>query len=173
VAEQLADLHRNLLTDLRERCGECAPAAAEGQRRADPAYRRGVPAQRPNPVQWIWYALGGALPRRLSPWVLADTTGRTWILRHLLRAVVQVLPLMALCLLVPPVPIAYRLSAAFGGLFIALIFSIAFMTETIEHRATKAGYPPGTAARVRTERAERDRVERRSPYRQGGSGSFD
>ena len=60
-----------------------------------------------------------------------------------------------------------------GGLLIALIFSIAFMTETIEHRATKAGYPPGTAARLRAERAERDRVERRSPYRQGGSGSFD
>ena len=28
----------------------------------------------------------------------------------------------------------------------ALLFSIAFMTETIEHRVTKAGYPPGTAA---------------------------
>ena len=130
-------------------------------------------AQRPNPVQWIWYALGGGLPRHLSPWVLADTTGRTWIVRHLLRAVVQVVPVMVLCLLVPPVPLAYRLSAALGGLFLALIFSMAFMTETIEHRATKAGFPPGTAARVRAERAERERVERRSPYRQGGSGSFD
>jgi len=132
-----------------------------------------VAVQRPNPAQWVWYALGGGLPRHLSPWVLADTTGRTWIVRHLLRAAVQVLPVMVLCLLVPPVPLAYRLSAAFGGLFIALMFSIAFMTETIEHRATKAGYPPGTAARLREERAERDRVERRSPYRQGGSGSFD
>lgn len=135
-----------------------------------------VPARRPNPVQWLWYALGGGLPRHLSPWVLADTTGRTWILRHLLRAVVQVLPIMALCLLVPPVPMAYRLSAAFGGLFLALLFSVAFMTETIEHRARKAGFPPGTAARVRAERverAERERVERRSPYRHGGAGSFD
>jgi hypothetical protein len=132
-----------------------------------------VAAQRPNPAQWVWYAWGGGLPRHLSPWVLADTTGRTWILRHLLRAVVQVAPLMAVCLFVPPVPLGYRLSAAFGGLVIALIFSMAFMTETIEHRATKAGYPPGTAARVRAERAERERLERRSPYRQGGSGSFD
>ena len=130
-------------------------------------------ASRPNPAQWVWYAWGGGLPRHLSRWVLADTTCRTWIVRHFLRAVVQVVPLMALCLLVPPVPLAYRLSAAFGGLFIALIFSMAFMTETIEHRTAKAGYPPGTAARVRAERAERERVERRSPYRQGGSGSFD
>jgi hypothetical protein len=105
--------------------------------------------------------------------VLADTTGRTWILRHLLRAVVQLSPVLALCVLAVPVPLAYRLSAAVGGLFLGLMFSIAFMTETIEHRAAKAGYPPGTAARVRAERAERDRVERRSPYRRNGAGSFD
>ncbi len=132
-----------------------------------------MPAERPNPLQWVWYALGGGLPRRLSPWVLADTTGRTWIVRHLLRAGVQVLPVMALCIFVVPVPLAYRLSAALGGLLLALMFSIAFMTETIEHRATKAGYPPGTAARLRAERAERERVERHSPYRRGGAGSFD
>ncbi len=105
--------------------------------------------------------------------MLADTTGRTWIARHVVRAVVQVLPLMVLCLLVPPVPLAYRLSAAFGGLAIALMFSIAFMTETVEHRSAKAGFPAGTAARVREERAERERLERRSPYRRNGSGSFD
>jgi hypothetical protein len=124
-------------------------------------------------VQWVWYALGGGLPRELSPWVLADTTRRTWILRHLLRAAVQLLPVLVLCLVVPPVPLSYRVSAAVGGLMLGLLFSIAFMTETIEHRTTKAGYPPGTAARLRAERAERERVERHSPYRQDGSGSFD
>jgi hypothetical protein len=132
-----------------------------------------VSRRRPTPLQWVWYALGGGLPRELSPWVLADTTGRTWILRHLVRGVVQLLPVMALCVLVVPVPLAYRLSAAAGGLLLALFFSTAFMTETIEHRVTKAGYPPGTAARVREERAERDRVERHSPYRRDGAGSFD
>jgi Family of unknown function (DUF5313) len=131
-----------------------------------------VARSRPNPVQWVWYALGGGLPRALSPWVLADTTCRTWIWRHLARAVVQMLPVVGLCLAVP-VPLAYRISAAAGGLLIGLMFSMAFMTETIEHRVAKAGYPAGTAARVRAERAERDRVERRSPYRRGGAGSFD
>jgi hypothetical protein len=131
-----------------------------------------VQKRRPNPLQWVWYALGGGLPRELSSWVLADTTGRTWILRHLARAVVQMLPVVVLCLIVP-VPLGYRMSAAVGGLLIGLLFSMAFMTETIEHRAAKAGYPPGTAERVRAERAERDRVERHSPYRRDGSGSFD
>ncbi|TFV88637.1 hypothetical protein E4P40_09755 [Blastococcus sp. CT_GayMR20] len=129
--------------------------------------------QRPGPLQWVWYALGGGLPRELSPWVLADTTRRTWIVRHLTRSVVQMLPVVAICLLAVPVPLAYRLSAAAGGLLLGLMFSIAFMTETIEHRVAKAGYPAGTAARIRAERTERERVERRAPYRQDGAGSFD
>jgi hypothetical protein len=137
------------------------------------AYRQVVRGQRPSPVQWVWYAFGGGLPRDLSPWVLADTTGRTWIARHFTRAVVQMLPVVALCLLVPPVPLAYRLTAAAGGLVIGLMFSMAFMTETIEHRVAKAGYEAGTAARVRDERQERQRLERLSPYRRDGAGSFD
>jgi len=132
-----------------------------------------VSRQRPNPAQWVWYALGGGLPRELSPWVLADTTGRTWIWRHVARALVQMLPVVALCLAVVPVPLSYRLSAAAGGLLLGLLFSMAFMTETIEHRVAKAGYPPGTAARLRAERQERTRVERSSRYRRDGAGSFD
>lgn len=124
-------------------------------------------------MQWIWYALGGGLPRRLSPWVLADTTGRTWIWRHYARAMVQLFPVVVLCLLAPPVPLAYRVSAAIGGMLIGLLFSTAFMTETIEHRAVKAGFPPGMAGRLRAERAERDRVERKARYRRDGAGSFD
>ena len=130
-------------------------------------------ALRPTPLQWIWYALGGGLPRRLSPWVLTDTTRRTWIWRHLARALVQLAPVLVICLVVVPVPLAYRVSAAVGGLLIGLLFSVAFMTETIEHRVAKAGYPAGTAARLRAERAERERLERTSPYRRDGAGSFD
>jgi hypothetical protein len=132
-----------------------------------------VPRTRPNPLQWVWYAFGGGLPRSLSPWVLADVTGRTWIWRHVARALVQMSPVVAICLLAVPGPMSYRLSAAFGGLFLGLLFSSAFMTETIEHRAAKAGYPPGTAGRLRAERQERQRAERSSPYRRNGAGSFD
>ena len=145
----------------------------EGNGWAGTAYRRGVRGPRPTPAQWVWYALGGGLPRELSPWVLADTTGRTWIVRHLTRAVVQMLPVVAICLVAVPVPLVYRLSAAAGGLLMGRIFSLAFMVETTEHRVAKAGYPPGTAARLRAERAERERLERSSPYRRDGAGSFD
>jgi hypothetical protein len=132
-----------------------------------------VPGPRPTPFQWLRYALGAGLPAELSEWVLADTTGRTWVLRHLARALVQLAPVVALCLVVVPVPFVYRASAAVGGLVLGLGLSLFFMTETVEHRVVKAGYPPGTAERVRAERAERERVERRSPYRRDGAGSFD
>ncbi|MCV2489681.1 DUF5313 domain-containing protein [Geodermatophilus sp. YIM 151500] len=128
---------------------------------------------RPGPLQWVWYALGGGLPARLAPWVLADTTGPGWVWRHLARALVQVAPLVVICLVVVPVPFAYRVSAAGGGLLLGLLFSVAFMTETTEHRVVKAGYPPGTAGRVRAERAERARLERHARYRRDGAGSFD
>ena len=49
-----------------------------------------MPVRRPNPLQWLWYAYGGGLPERHASWVLHDTTTRTWWLRHLLRAVVQI-----------------------------------------------------------------------------------
>ena len=82
------------------------------------------------------------------------------------------LPVVVLCLLVP-VPWGYRVSAAVGGFFLGLLFSVAFMVETTEHRVVKAGYEPGTAARLRAERVERRRLDRLSPYRRDGAGSFD
>ena len=132
-----------------------------------------VHAGRPNPAQWLWYAYGGGLPRSLSAWVLEDTTRRSWVARHLARAVVQLAPVVALCLLVPPVDFGVRLTAAGGGLVIGLLFSCAYMTETTEHRAVKAGWPAGTTAQRREERAERERIERKARYRSGGAGSFD
>ena len=128
---------------------------------------------RPTPLQWTWYALGGGLPSELSPWVLSDTTRRTWVWRHLARALVQLSPLLIVCVLLVPVPMAYRLSAAAGGIVLGMLFSLAYMTETTEHRVVKAGYPPGTAGRVRAERVERERLERGARYRRDGAGSFD
>jgi Family of unknown function (DUF5313) len=136
--------------------------------------RPGSPARRrPTPWQWLRYALGGGLPAELAPWVLADTTRPGWARRHLLRALVQLAPFLVLCLVVPPVPLAYRFAAAGGGLLLGLGISLVFVIETTEHRVVKAGYPAGTAAQLRAERIERERLERRSPYRRDGAGSFD
>jgi hypothetical protein len=131
---------------------------------------------RPTSLQWLRYAFGGGLPRALAPWVLSDTTRRGWVRRHVVRSLVQLSPLVVLCLVVVPVGIGYRLTAAVGGLMVGLMYSLAFMVETTEHRVAKAGYPAGTAAQLREERTEQARaarVEQRHPYRVGGAGSFD
>ena len=124
------------------------------------------PVRRPLPHRWIWYALGGGLPSRNRTWVLRDTTTRTWWLRHLLRACVQMAVPVALVLLLVPGPFWIRGMAALGGLMLGLIFSVAYMVETTENRVVRAGYPAGTAAAARERaallREQRDAERRRA-----------
>jgi hypothetical protein len=90
--------------------------------------------------------------------VFRDTTSRTWVLRHLVRALVQLAVPIALVLLLLPGPFWIRGMAAIGGVLLGLIFSVAYMTETVEHRLVQAGYPVGSAAAAHQETArQRDR----------------
>ncbi|GLZ47550.1 hypothetical protein Acsp06_37350 [Actinomycetospora sp. NBRC 106375] len=117
----------------------------------------GPNATRPNPLQWPWYAYGGGLPARCAPWVLHDTTCRTWWVRHLLRAVVQIAPFVIAIIVFVPGPLWLRTMCALGGAIMGLIFSVSYLHETAEHRLVKAGYPPGTGPAARAERtADRD-----------------
>jgi Family of unknown function (DUF5313) len=120
-----------------------------------PAADRSKP-RRPDPIHWIWYALGGRLPERNKEWVLHDTTVRTWAPRHVLRSFVQLALPIALVLLFVPGPFWIRGMAALGGVLLALFFSLAYMTETTENRVKRAGYPAGTAQAMR-DRLGRDR----------------
>jgi hypothetical protein len=117
------------------------------------------PVVRPAPHRWLWYALGGRLPRRNRSWVLRDTTVSTWWLRHLSRMLVQLAVPIALVMVVLPAPWGLRAACAGGGVVLALIFSLAYMPEVTENRVIKAGYPAGTAAAHR-ERAARVRAQR-------------
>jgi hypothetical protein len=112
---------------------------------ADPASEAGTPVVRPAPHRWVWYALGGRLPERNRGWVLHDTTTGTWWLRHIARMLVQLAVPVGLVVALLPAPWPLRLAAAGGGIFLALIFSLAYMSETTENRVVKAGYPAGTA----------------------------
>jgi len=111
------------------------------------------PIVRPAPHRWLWYALGGRLPRRNRGWVLFDTTTDTWWLRHIARTFVQMAVPIALVLTVLPAPLGLRVAAAGGGIFLAMIYSLAYMPEATENRVVKAGYPAGTAQAVRDQRS--------------------
>jgi len=116
-------------------------------------------------LRWLWYAFGGRLPAEYRRWVLHDTTTRTWWLRHLLRALVQLAIPIAAVLLFVPGPFFIRGLGALSGVFLGLIFAGAYMTETTEHRVMRAGYQVGTAEATR-QRAnlahEQERMRRRA-----------
>ncbi|MGH3822723.1 MAG: DUF5313 family protein [Pseudonocardiaceae bacterium] len=110
--------------------------------------------RRPGPPWWTWYAFGGKLPDRYREWVMHDVTCRTWALRHVARSLVQVTPVAILLLvLLGPSWITYLGLA--GGAIMALIYSVAYIEETGEHRLAKHGYPVGTGREVRMRRSKR------------------
>jgi hypothetical protein len=128
--------------------------------------------RRPGPVRWLLYAFGRRLPSEYREWVLHDLTTRTWALRQLLRSLVQALVFaIPVALLIPAQPWV-RIAALIGGVAIGMIYAAAYMYETTEHRALKAGYPRGMLQSVRDaahadERAaQQQRYEQR--YRDGG-----
>jgi hypothetical protein len=81
--------------------------------------------------------------------VLHDTTTSTWWLRHVARTLVQLAVPIALVAALLPAPWALRLACSLGGIFLALIYSLAYMDQATENRVVKAGYPAGTAHAAR------------------------
>jgi Family of unknown function (DUF5313) len=125
------------------------------EERADMTHPEGAqrapaePVVRPAPHRWLWYAFGGRLPERHRGWVLHDTTTGTWWLRHILRSLVQMAVPIVLVMALLPAGWGLRAAVAGGGVALGLLYSIAYMTETTEHRVVKAGYPAGTAQAAR------------------------
>jgi hypothetical protein len=115
-------------------------------------------------VRWVLYAFGRGLPPEYREWVLHDVTARTWVLRHLLRSAVQLLPFAVLLYLVVPGSASTRALAVGGGLALGFFYSAAYMYETTENRVIKAGYPRGTAREVRDGRDAGGREEEARRY---------
>jgi hypothetical protein len=116
-------------------------------------------AGRPTLGQWLRYALGAGLPRELDAWVLRDTTGPTWVWRHLSRSLVQIAPVVIPVVLFVPGPEWIRLVGVVAGAFMALVFSLAYIVESNDRRLSKAGYPNGWGERTRQERATRSQAD--------------
>jgi Family of unknown function (DUF5313) len=129
-----------------------------GSARRDPRLRV---RNRPNPVEWTWYAFGGGLSPQLSQWVLRDTTGPTWCLRHICRALLQMAPFILAVVLFLPGPLNVRMYTALLGLLTGMMWSIAMMWGRTEHRLIKAGFAPGDAEQARHERADARHQRRR------------
>jgi hypothetical protein len=120
---------------------------------------------RPNPLQWIWYTLGGRLGSPYRGWVLRDTTCRTRWLRQIVRVVVQVV--LPATVVLAALGVSRVVWAGVGlGLLLALWYSLAYINSTAERRLAKHGYEPGTLMRALRERRERDNADQITRYMQ-------
>lgn len=119
--------------------------------------------QRPNPFQWLWYAVGGRLPERLAPWVLHDVTARTWVWRHAARGIVLLVPIAAACLALPG-PVGLRLAMVLLVAIVGVYFSLSYVDESCELRAVKHGYEHGIARATRDARNEKAEAEAEARY---------
>lgn len=108
---------------------------------------------RPNPLQWLRYTLVGSVPAKNRAWVLYDATCRTWLLRHAVRYLVLVSPLILGIMLFLPASVELRAEACFAAGASMLIGYMCFTTESLEHRIEKAGYRYGLAGKLREQRA--------------------
>ncbi|HEY7010889.1 MAG TPA: DUF5313 family protein [Jatrophihabitantaceae bacterium] len=108
---------------------------------------------RPNPVQWLRYAYVGTVSAKSHAWVLHDATCRTWILRHVARYFALVTPLIVPVMIFLPAPLSLRAMSCLVAVLTMMMFYVAFTVDSVERRVELAGYPHGTAARIREQRA--------------------
>lgn len=128
--------------------------------------------RRPGPLRWVAYAFGAGLPVEYRDWVLHDVTTGTWQLRHLARTAVQLVPFAVLLFLFIPGPAWVKGGAVLAGLILGFFYSVAYMYETAEHRALKAGWPLGYAAGVRDADKADEREAERERYAQRWRGEL-
>jgi hypothetical protein len=117
---------------------------------------------RPNPLRWLWYAVGGRLPDTYREWVLYDLTRRTWVFRHFARALVQ--HSVWLLLLFLPIPLDLRLWMLVAAFSVGLFFSLAFIEDASERRLIMHGFPVGLNRRIREESSTAQRAELAAMY---------
>jgi Family of unknown function (DUF5313) len=96
-------------------------------------------------VRWLLYAFGKGLPTEY-------------------RAAVQLSPFAVLLYLFVPGSAGIRATAVAGGLALGFFYALAYMYETTENRAIKAGYPRGTAREIRDRRSAGSREEEARRY---------
>lgn len=125
--------------------------------------------RRPNPALWLYYQFRGRLPERYRDWVLHDGTCRTWLLRVVLRSLVQVSPLVV---------VVFAALTAFGGgsvyialgsvllgVLVSVRYALSYAEEGVNYRLARHGFPPQHGTRVRRQNYEAAHADEAEQYR--------
>jgi hypothetical protein len=123
---------------------------------------------RPGPLRWVLFQYGVRLPERYRDWVLHDATCPTWLVRVLLRTLVQLAPAFALVLVVLlqfDGGWAIALGALLLGVLVSLRLTLANAAESVDARLVRYGFPPGHASSVRKQASAAAHAEEEKRYR--------
>jgi hypothetical protein len=103
--------------------------------------------------------------------VLYDASCGTWIVRHFIRASVQIAVVAPPIILLIPGPSWLRLSSLLLGARVGLQYALWFIDGSVERRVRRAGYPAGTAQQARNDRTndQRATIEARYVSRYGST----
>jgi hypothetical protein len=123
-----------------------------------------MPGKRPNPIRWLYYQFGGTLPITYREWVLHDITCRTWFLRVLLRAFVQMAPVMAVLVIflrgVLGGPWPLVLGSILLGVLVYLRIALTMSVDSADFRLMRYGYPREHGSTVRRQAAKARETKR-------------
>ena len=128
---------------------------------------------RPNALQWLRYVYLGSVPAKNEAWVLHDATCRTWVLRHLVRYLILVAPVLAAVMIFLPAPVSLRALCCVAAGLPMLLFYMAYTADAVDRRVEKAGYPSGLATELRQRRSADAQRAVAARYRERrGTGPF-
>ncbi|MGB3303689.1 DUF5313 family protein [Gordonia sp. (in: high G+C Gram-positive bacteria)] len=94
---------------------------------------------RPNPIEWIKYVYGAALPESKREWVRNDLTGPMAVPRHLIRTQIAFLPLYLAMYFAFDGAVWIRLLMVLLAVLLAGIFSASYMQQNRVVRLRKNG----------------------------------
>ncbi|GAA4386287.1 DUF5313 domain-containing protein [Tsukamurella soli] len=95
----------------------------------------------PNPLRYIAFVYGAALPDHNREWVRHTLTCDTWVVRHLIRGQLALVPVYAILLAIPG-PLGLRCATVLLGVFVVLFYNVVYMRQNRARRLQRSGLDP-------------------------------
>lgn len=125
--------------------------------------------RRPNAALWVYYQYRGKLPMEYRDWVLHDGTCRTWLLRVLIRGLVQVTPLVIVVFTGLVVfgdgSVLLALGSVVLGILVTVRYVLSYAEESVNFRLARHGFPSEHGSRVRRQRYRAAHADEAEQYR--------
>lgn len=119
-------------------------------------------------MRWLYYQYRGKLPSRYRAWILHDAICDTWLVRVVIRGLVQVAPLAAALFagfLLFGGSWLPALGSVILGVLVTIRYTLSYSVESVDARVARNGFPAGHASALRRQAYEAAHAEAAERYR--------